>query len=414
MFITRQPLGLIATPGTYLSIEAYSENVRTRVISHSVLNSSDIIVHQPSSNLDIKKYDFKDARILESISSEVIDFKPDIVCIGCFAPVQRRKKNQIDWSDVAQKIKLVSPNSKIILEVKSPLLANGILLETIQERLAPGQRFLDAIIAPSLGAAKTWLPNILVPFLGHRLIFDRSSIVRKSTFENDCRKIVFSGSLAKKRKIDQLVHFIANLPQQLLNTLSIDFYGDGPAKKNLILLVEELSLSKIIRFKGALPQKELFKIYCQYDAGLAWVPSEKYNSAPSLKLTEYCAAGLIPIATNTEGHRLLTEYGFKVEFFNETADSFSEVMERIVQYGFPSDNLIKNLKLAEKSDYQTVINEEILPFYRNILKSKISIPATNRSIDDKETINQRYYFKGLYYGQQVFKYIRQTVKWKMN
>jgi len=371
MFITRRPLGLIATPGTYLSVEAYSEYVETRIVSHSVVSSSDIIVYHPSSALDIREYDFRSRKILKYIQAEVKEFAPDVVCIGCFAP-EKKLSLKKGWSDVARSVKAVSPSSKIILEVKSPLLMSGLKLKRVQEEMASGQSSLDAIIAPAIGMVETWLPIIEVPFLQHRSILDFNKIKRRAVQSEiqPCRKIIFSGSLEKRRKIGELLKLIANLQANHREALVFDFYGDGAAKSDLIELAKELGLQDVVSFKGALLQRELFNIYCLYDAGLAWVPKEKYDSAPSLKLYEYCAAGLIPIATNTKGHNLLKEFGFEFEVFDENKDSFLSVLVRISKDGFPSTSLNNNLEIAQKSDYRVVIRDEILPFYETVVNAK--------------------------------------------
>lgn len=368
MFISRRPLGLIATPGTYLSVEAYSTYAETRIISHSIINSSDIIVHQPSMKLDMKKIDFTSKDVLKLIQSEVKLFSPDFVCIGCFSPEKNQHSTKNGWSDVAKCIKAVRPTSKVVLEVKSPLLLSGDRLLKMQKRMGFGQLYLDAVIAPAIGMVETWLPSLEVPFLEHRSIIDCKGIrVNLPTAEKIfCRKIIFSGSLEKKRKIDELLKLIAKLPAELRMALTFDFYGEGTVKGALVRLTEELGLNEIVNFNGSLLQKDLFEIYCQYDAGLAWVPKEKYDSAPSLKLSEYCAAGLIPIATNTKGHDSLKAFGFQLEIFEETEVSFSATMEKIFYTGFHTSSIKKNLQLVQKSDYRTVIKDEILPFYQKL------------------------------------------------
>jgi len=262
------------------------------------------------------------------------------------------------------------PAVKLCLEVKSPVImrnAEKRAQNTAQWRRV--QQCIDAIIAPSRGMAETYLAAFDRPFMQHRSIIDYSKIEKRS-LELDrvaCRRFVFSGSIARLRQIDKLLVLISQLPPAVLRTIQIDFFGDGDVRGELESLAAQLGLRETVRFMGAIPQAELFRIYKNYDAGIAWVPKELYDSAPSLKLIEYCASGIVPLATSSKGHQLLNTYGFHVEYFDEDdGQSFVELMTRVCADGADAHALRENVRQARSFDFRSVIGNEILPFYRSL------------------------------------------------
>jgi hypothetical protein len=220
-------------------------------------------------------------------------------------------------------------------------------------------------MSPTKKMAETWFKTTSTDIYEHYSIIDFLNISQKKSISNSAsKKFIFVGSLSKKRNISQLLIFISKLDKKILKNSTFDFYGDGPDKNNLERLSYDLSIGKYVTFKGALDQQSLLHLYHEYDCGIAWVPSSFYNTAPSLKLIEYCAAGLIPIATKNYGHTILDSRGFKIEYFDDNSfQSFHHAIQNIHSNSYSQDDLSKNIYLAEHNNYHNVIYQQFIPQY---------------------------------------------------
>ena len=364
LFVTPRSLGLIATSGTYLNIEAYAEHCDVQVIAKPRNSENEIIVHEMRSSVPVTLLDPEQLDYIERFKAIVKSFEPDIICLGQF----------LDWHVLTSQLKKAFPSTAQILEVKSPVtLKDKQRLGHYRTQWQEAHRLLDGIIAPSQGMANSYVEKIERPFLQHRNVIDFWGI-RKKVIECSriiCRKFVFSGSLARRRKLNNLIQLIGALPNDLLDAIHLDIYGEGGAKEELEALIRELDLERTIHFMGTVPQRELFRRYRYYDGGIAWVPRAPYDSAPSLKLIEYCASGITPIATSSRGQLLLKTCGFSIDFFEEEKpESFIGVMRKLCVNGVDSQRLEKNMEQAEKFHFRNVGFDEILPFYHKILEAK--------------------------------------------
>jgi glycosyltransferase involved in cell wall biosynthesis len=360
LFVTPRPLGLIATPGTYLSVEAYAEHFDVHVIAKPVTSPDEIIVHTPGRVLPVTLADPQQPGYEDEVKKVVDRFSPHIVCMGSWPRLFR----------LVRQLRREFRDLHLVMEVKSPVVNRN---EQKRARdLADWrdtQKALTGIIAPSRGMAESYVGELERPFLEHRSIIDFDRI-RKKKFDVatvSCRRFVFSGSLSQLRQIDKLLALIADLPQRVRSGIVVDFFGDGPARGELEAAATALGLTGVVRFMGALPQAELFERYREYDAGLAWVPRELFDSAPSLKLIEYCASGLQAIATDSSGQLLLQRYGFHIDYFQEAEpQSFIDAVTRAHDEGVPSARLRENIALAASFDYRSVIANEIVPFFATL------------------------------------------------
>jgi glycosyltransferase involved in cell wall biosynthesis len=367
LFITPRVLGQMATPGTYLSVEAYAEQCELHVIAKPRTSDDEVIVHVPRKDLCITLLDPNDIDYYNQIRKVCLEFSPNIVCIGLGR----------NWNSIAVALRKDFPSVALALEIKTP--AMGKKGERIYDRECKNWQkdhyALDGIIAPSKGMMNTFIKNIKRPFLEHRSIISYETIKKRnfSPGRFKCRKFVFSGSLAKKRKLDTLIQMIGKLPKGILDQVHFDFFGDGPALEELKKLSASLGLASRISFLGAIPQAHLFNRYCDYDAGIAWIPKDIYDSAPSLKLIEYCASGIMPLATSTSGQMLLKKFGFYIDYFEEDDQkSFTDAMLALVEVGVEPERLEANIHRAKDFDYRLVVGNEIFPFYRHIVSERRS------------------------------------------
>ncbi len=375
LFISPRPFGLIATPGTYLSIEAYSEHCDIHVIAKPRTSEDEIIVHFTEKKLQMTLIDPRDQFYSSKVIKVIKRIKPDIICIGQW----------LKWNKLVSSIRDVFPDIFISLEIKSPaVIKNKDKLKRVRNKWQSKHHDVDAIIAPAKGMVNTFIKKLESPFLQHNSIIDYNAIMKKN-YQNGrkiCQTFIFAGSISQHRRLDKFFILFKKLPKHILDTIKIDFYGDGPYRNELVQLRDNLNLNETIHFFGTLPQKELYKKYKEYDAGIAWVPINIYDSAPSLKLIEYCASGIVPIATSSNGHLMLKERGFYIKYFDEHNEkSFIDTFIEICTKGVNTEELRINMKLAINYDYNFVIEQQILPFYFQELNNKLNRKKYDNTID---------------------------------
>lgn len=383
LFISPRPIGLIATPGTYLAVEAYAHNYQCSIIAKPKTRDNEIIVHKPRCEYLIHVLDPACKSYLDSVKKIILTDDPNIICIA----------SSPRWDDLVIFLHNSFPHKSIFLEIKSPTLIDDE--QKLSKRQASWQSasiFLSGVIAPSIEMINSYIPKINIPYLIHKSIIDYNCIVKKEFQQSivKCQRFIFTGSLGKVRKLDKFLYYISILPRDILNAITIDIFGDGPILDDLKELARSLSLDSVITFYGAIPQADLFKLYHQYDAGIAWVPSELFDGAPSLKLIEYCTAGLIPIATSTAGHKILSSYGLNVFFFDyANENSFAELMLRMVTKGVDKNILCQNIQKTSDFDYLNVIKNEIIPFHSALLHLNAN-PSNQHPLtpDDSYTIDK--------------------------
>ena len=364
VYISPRPFGVIGTPGTYLFSEAYSLYTEFTIISNSNINDNEYITFEPSPNIKQVKFDFSKNTVLNNIIDCISSINPDLVILGSWPK----------WHWLASNLKNIFSKIKIALEIKSPLIVNENK-ELRQNNFFNYIKYLDFVISPEIAMAKTWFGISNFEYYGIKNIEHRQ-VVDFNNFElcqsRECEqyiKIIFVGSITVNREIDVLIHYINNLPDDILNKVVFDFYGTGNYIEQIKTLINKLQLDRFVKIKGAVSQEYLFKIYSNYHIGLAWVPNNTFDTAPSLKLLEYCCAGIIPIATNNYGHSILsTKWGFEVNYFDHNSYSFAELLRKKINEILELDifKLNKNnINRGKAHHYINVIKDEILPFYIN-------------------------------------------------
>jgi glycosyltransferase involved in cell wall biosynthesis len=391
MFISPRPYGAIATPGTYLSVEAYAKFFDVHLIC-SRRRERDIIVFEKRGTFLTTEISFQESVPVASMAKKLQQFYKNITQ----APHKLSLQKELPWLETTLElmlnfnpdlvvfpawkhtprcilaVKKILPNVSIFVEVKSPLLAkNERYIEKVRSIYERVQKDIAGIIGPSLGMIQSAIPaKITQPVLTHRSIINYHGIEKKQ-FPNEivpCIKFIFAGSLEDVRQIDVFIRLMARLPNSVLNAVNINIFGDGGSRDKLESLVEELGLGQTVHFLGVISQEALLKQYKDHDVGLAWVPQEFFAKTPSLKLIEYCAAGLVPLATDNDGHKILSEKGFHIEYFTEEdPESFVTAIGKLVAKGYSADKLRNNIELASSYDYTNVIEQEIIPFYKEVL-----------------------------------------------
>lgn len=364
LVISPRSFGLMCTPGTYLLVDSYAKFVDTWVIANKANARHADIVYSPENNDFLYELDFSDRDFLSYLDAIVQQLQPQVVVIG----------NYIKWDKIVRYLKRNYPSVKCVLDIKTPLIIDGkdnSAYKRIQRRGKKNANLLDLIIAYNLESIKTWIPG----WRGGTTIYRLG--IKAANFEPvnfhfqriKCRRFVYIGSIFHLRQLDVLIRYIAALPENLKHELQFDFYGSGPAVEDLQKLVKRLDLENIVIFKGIVASERLSALLSEYDAGLAWVPHEVYEYAPSLKLLEYIAAGIVPLAMDTAGHKRDAEQGFHIEFFSDSAASFGAAVHKAFEIGFPVSQRNENLWSIARHDYDVIAEKEILPALSQLVEN---------------------------------------------
>ena len=361
-FISPRPFGLMGTPGTYLLTESYSKYATVCIISNKEKNNGSAIVYNGFHGIDLNEINFSRGAFINEASPIIKKFSPDIIIIGNFA----------QWFEVARELKDQFPQVSLVLDIKSPLIVDNDIksYQMIQDRGSKLSFLLDLVMTRCKSDVDTWIPNCKVNILEYPLGVRISDYLPKKK-EVDfikCRKFIYVGALHQRRKLDVMIRYIANIPQDIRQFINFHFYGSGPAQRNLNDLINELGIQETVSFKGYVDSETLGCLLPEYDAGVAWVPYDIYNNAPSLKLMEYLASGLVPVAMDTNAHQKCSNAGFHISFFSDSDKSFCSIIEKLYTKGFPAQNRDKNLEKIIEYDWDKIAHSIIIPQFEEIVR----------------------------------------------
>ncbi len=378
VFISSIPFGLIATPGTYLLVDAYAEHMEVCVISKKEKNDPFAIVHKASKKAILREVEFGAPDYLQQIAAIVREFAPDIVNMTSFP----------GWMDIVSHVKQAYPSAKYVYDIKSPLLAgkNSKRAMGIRSKGQQAGKFVDLVLSRSPEDVFTWFPQEPAPVVVYPLGVQLEAYAPKSPEVGipSCRRFVYIGSIAPLRRLDRMLELIAALSGDLREKTAFDFYGSGPAEQAFVEQIASLGLQGCVHFKGCVDSSVLSGLLSDYDAGLAWVPHDLYDTSPSLKVVEYVAAGLLPVATDTTAHKRFAALGFACEFFGDDAASFQKCIVRCIEKGFPREKRIANLRRIKDYSWNAIVARHILPRLEKMLRKEPDVSEGRSAADTTE------------------------------
>ena len=268
-------------------------------------------------------------------------------------------------------IRHVFPSVYIIYDVRSPLLSgNDKRREEIKWEYKNLELYVDLLLSSDVGAINTYFDFIGYNYDTLPIGIDMPRIDVKKNYSQLISNFVFVGSLDKKRKIDVLLKEFIKFSSKVKHSVSLDIIGDGSSKNQLQQLLASLPGGKCVNFVGFLPQQEVFNRLKNYDCGIAYVPYEGYNNAPSLKSIEYAAAKLPILASDTNAHQAYNEqHGFSFKFISNKPDQMADDILRLVYEGFSESDIEASFEAALKFDWQAIFNKVLHPVFSAIEES---------------------------------------------
>lgn len=161
---------------------------------------------------------------------------------------------------------------------------------------------LKDIFKPSANRIQLFYENgILKEFLHDHKIVNKSEKLN----------LLFVGRLVPYKGADMVIEAIGKLEESIQNRVSFTIVGDGSEKSSLEKRVQELSLGKIVKFAGWVPQKDTLEYYSNAD--IFCFPSiREFGGAVVL---EAMACGLPCIVVNNGGigEYVTQKTGFSIE-----------------------------------------------------------------------------------------------------
>ena len=141
--------------------------------------------------------------------------------------------------------------------------------------------------------------------------------------------LLYVGSLAELRRLDQVLHAFA-LARQQSPSLSLTMVGDGDYRARLEGLAQALGISESVRFTGYIPYESIGAQIAQADICIAYVPTTSwYDRAPVLKTLEYLASAKPVIATSTEWHRNIITPGVNGVLAEDNPEALAQAMVQV-------------------------------------------------------------------------------------
>ena len=364
VFSTRE-YGSLGTAGTYNMVEQIRDDFFLRVVAK-----------QPESGAVFRDRSIPffpwlgpGGKAIKILKPMIQAFKPDVSYVFA-SPV---------WHEAVMALKEVVPNTSVVVDFQSPLLLpNSSRRQEIQQAGDQALRFVDRTLSLSQQIAQSWFSKISVNPYVYPLGVDIENIKIKTNTSPSAgpRQWVLSSVLHRAREIDELLRGFSHFLEANPRAAVLSVFGDGPDRSDLEAMTLELGIGDSVRFFGQIAQKELFERLASFDAGIAWVPYNLYDAAPSLKSLEYSAAGLPFLATATSAHLEMLDKGFSFEHCESNAKSVAAGMERLLMDS-TTHQTSTNREAARKQSFRNVWQEHLLPIFQAQIEERppLSKPA---------------------------------------
>jgi GT2 family glycosyltransferase len=372
LVVSPRQLGILGTPGTYLFVEALANWVELVVLCNSEGRPSEKTprVYTPSATLRIVEASFSKG-IDQELRNLTETFSPDIVHLMVWQK----------WPEIAKTIRQYVPYAKFVLDIKTPLLAEGEIRLRVQATGSANRDLIDLIMTRQSGEEETWIPENDRPVTEYPLGVSMEQIDGTDVLSSrQLLKCVYIGSTHPKRQLERLLWLVSNIEPALRRVVVLDIYGSGGSQQDLLQLADKLRLGGQVRILNALPQAELFSRLKEYDIGIAWVPWGEYDSAPSLKFLEYAASRLSIIATDTFAHKRNVEEGFEAHLFNNSPSGLGRALVAASEEIRSECSKNSNYSLARTRDWKIISIQYFVYAYSRLLLDDTSAHSLNQSL----------------------------------
>ena len=197
-----------------------------------------------------------------------------------------------------------------------------------------------------------------------------AEVFSKKVHSNNEFNLIYVGSL-NNRDIDKTIiwlkYFVDKYPNVEI-TYKIIGFGSKVVEDKLQALINDLNLSKIVKFIGIVPYKELYRYIEKSNIGVSFVPITPYfDVQPPTKTIEYLMSGLPVIATATrENIKLINENNGVL--INDDVNNFFYGLRKLYRKQY--DNQFIRREMG-KYKWQNIVNSKVRPLIQNIINEGI-------------------------------------------
>jgi len=258
-------------------------------------------------------------------------------------------------------LKIFSPNSKFILDIRSSAIRkSGIQRFLMNFLILFDSLFFDRISIISESLRK----KLVIPAKKCFILPVGADILsRKSKDFTESMRLLYVGTLSL-RNIEQTIEgvylFIKNKPADF--HFQYDIIGNGSEKENKIIeeYIDKYQLGDFIFYHGPIKYPDIRPFFDFSNVGVSYIPMTGYfNSQPPTKTFEYILSGMLCVATATvENIKIITDQNGVL--CNNDPQSFAQALENV----FANRNLW-NSEIIRKSRlefaWNQIINKSLKP-----------------------------------------------------
>lgn len=355
----------MGTNASYFMPKEVSKSHDVMVLEGPEYEAEAALVVAKHDGLNIKRVDETDfERRLVGICNHIDQFKPDVIHV--FYHHQALRLGRAIRKKYGRRIKL-------LLDIRTPLLEDRIRQRVrVQFRAMVLQSAFDMVSSHSPYSVKTIFPFCWLPVRNVSYGVDTSAFkVRKTAWKNKNIDLVYTGAIAKKRRIDQLLQGFKTLldtPEAEQYHFKLHLYGSGNRIDEMRVLSKKQALEKNVIFHGLIDQTKLSKTLKAHAIGIGYVPFGIYKQAPALKTIEYMCAGLNVLASDTEPTKDLLNLGFNIETYDNSPQGFANGILHICEDGWDANSVSENLNLMKQFDWSYIVQNSLIPIYEELTK----------------------------------------------
>lgn len=355
----------MGTNASYFMPKEVAKTHEVMVLEGPIYEAESGLVVAKHDGLNIKRVDETDfEKRLAGICHHIDQYRPDIIHI--FYHHQALRLGKAIRKKYGVGIKLIIDFRTILLEER---LKQRIHVQ-IKSMLLQGAFDMLATNGPYV--VKSILPFCWRPVRELNQGVDTSAFkARKTAWKKEEVNLVYTGAIAKKRRIDQLLLGFKTLlenPKARQYRFKLHLYGSGNRLDEMQALSKDLELENNVIFHGLINQKELSETLGKHSIGIGYVPFGIYKQAPALKTIEYVCAGLSILASDTQPTKDLLKLGFEIETYDNSPQDFANKIMHICEKGWEETPVLKNLNLIKQFDWQNIVQQSLIPMYDELIK----------------------------------------------
>jgi len=168
-------------------------------------------------------------------------------------------------------------------------------------------------------------------------------IVTQNNRKTEQPSYLVASHLRESKGIQDLIKAVDLLSPQVVKTLTIDIYGDGPYREHLEKMVADKELEKVFQFKGNHPA--MHTIYANYD----YMIQPTHMECFSLSILESLAANVPVITTNVGGNEEAVFDGENGYIFEAKENSaLKDILENLYE---GKQGITENTRIAIESTF---------------------------------------------------------------